>query len=206
MILFSGARIEPLLKFGGKYSDTALTIPDIALALGRIPRFGGHTRRWWPGILHAFVCVRLAMLLGMPRRIQLLALLHDAHEAVTGDVPAFFKTPSMSVMQDHIDELTFTGMGLWPIADGERSNIKLLDDLSLKAEAFVVGPPGIMCHLAPPSPEAVKIVQDIADAFPTPASTDGLESPAAQEFYRTYAALIGAAVHSRNDHTPNNGD
>ena len=62
----------------------AFTIGEIAESLSRICRFGGHMG-WESVATHS---IRVARALGhMPPRVQLAALLHDAHEAYIGDIP-----------------------------------------------------------------------------------------------------------------------
>ena len=203
MILYSGGRCEPSTKFGGQFVATP-TLVDIALGLGRTPRFGGQSRRWWSGLHHALVCRAIADRMGLSERVQLLALLHDAHEAVTGDVPAFFKPKVLSAFQEEIDERLYKGMGLWPITEPEHLAIKVVDDRALKAEAYVVGPPNIMSHLGEPEPQDIEVVDDAVKQLPSPLDTDGVNSKAAEMFYTNYARLIGDAVVSRRDDTNRN--
>jgi hypothetical protein len=203
VITFSGVRIEPSTKFGGKY-DGVPTLVDIAVGLGRMPRFAGQTRRWWSGILHSFVTHEICRLEGGTSRDQLLCLLHDAHEAVTGDIPAFFKTKDMSVFQAEIDERLYTAYGLWPISEVEHDIVKACDDAALRAEAAVLGPANIMSHLSDPAQAHVQIVQEICMRFPNASDTDGIDCKASQWFYNLFARHIGGAVHNRNDDTPSN--
>lgn len=206
MITHSGARIEPSSKFGGKYKGVP-TLTDIALGLGRAPRFAGQTRTWWSGLLHSFVCYEIARACfrkgDEDKRVMLLCLLHDAHEAVTGDVPAFFKTREMSDYQAEIDERLFTALGLWPITAIEHVFIKKVDDAALRAEAAVLGPPAIMSHIGDPEESHKRIVLQIHNEFPNPSDTDGIDCKAARWFYALYAHCIGEAVWSRANDTPN---
>jgi hypothetical protein len=56
-------------------------IEDIAAALSKLCRFGGHTRKFYTVGEHSVWCSRYA-----PPGLQLAALLHDATEAYAGDV------------------------------------------------------------------------------------------------------------------------
>lgn len=205
MICFSGVRIEPSSKFPQFNGVPGLT--DIALGLGRMPRFAGQTRRWWTGLHHSLVCQRIAMegpCTGLREsRMALLCLLHDAHEAVTSDVPAFFKSKELSEWQAEIDERLFKAFGIWPIAPAEHEYIKWVDDQALRAEAALVGPPNVMCHLLP-AVDFEYVVEEVMEEFSTPEHTNGIDSPAAREFYKIFAELIGESVHVRYDHTPAN--
>lgn len=62
----------------------AVTVHDVAAALAKICRFGGHTRRFYSVAEHS---VHVSYAVGEEKSpsLCLLALLHDAHEAYTGD-------------------------------------------------------------------------------------------------------------------------
>lgn len=201
MITLSGTRVEPLSRFDGRYTG-APTLTDIALCLGRIPRFGGATRRWWSVLHHSLVCHRIAALLSEATPYFLLyALLHDAHEAVTGDIPAFWKTPDMSRLQDELDERIGKQLGFRKPTDVERRLVKSLDTVALRAEAWVVGPPVATRYIARGMRGHEGIVLDVLEEFPTFAHTDGMDSPAAKKFYTIFSDLIGV-VSPEADHTP----
>lgn len=63
-----------------------ISFPLIALALSRLCRFNGATTRFYSVAEHCARVAELARRRGHGRRVQLLALLHDAHEAYLGDV------------------------------------------------------------------------------------------------------------------------
>jgi hypothetical protein len=58
---------------------------DIAHALAQINRFCGHARRPYSVAEHSLLCADLAQREGKSDLVQLLCLVHDAHEAYTGD-------------------------------------------------------------------------------------------------------------------------
>ena len=63
-------------------------LDDICVALERLPRFNGHTTHPWSVAAHS-LCVADALELtgALPEPAErLAALLHDAHEAYTGDI------------------------------------------------------------------------------------------------------------------------
>lgn len=124
----------------------AMTLQDIALGLSRMPRFGGQTSVEWHVTDH-LVCathyLQNLIVQGFNRATKLLplhVLLHDAHEAMTGDIPTSFKTPDMRTLQARLDERIYLSLGIpMPTAD-ERAIIKEIDARMLLAEARVVTP------------------------------------------------------------------
>lgn len=68
-------------------------IRDIAHALGAYPRFGGFTDRPWTVLQHSLLIEWIMSMHGLPYRLRLLGLLHDAHEAyLLGDIPTPIKS------------------------------------------------------------------------------------------------------------------
>lgn len=64
----------------------APAIEEIAHALAQINRFTGHTKRPYSVAEHSLLVCSIAANEGASPMAQLAALLHDAHEAFTGDV------------------------------------------------------------------------------------------------------------------------
>lgn len=63
-----------------------IVLSDIAYALARVPRFGGHTCLPWSVAEH---CILVSKLVAEPYKLQ--ALLHDATEAYICDIPSPLK-------------------------------------------------------------------------------------------------------------------
>jgi hypothetical protein len=61
-------------------------IQTIAHALAQINRFTGHAVRPYSVAEHSLLCCALAAREGLSPSVQLACLMHDAHEAFTGDV------------------------------------------------------------------------------------------------------------------------
>ena len=61
-------------------------IYEVAHALAQINRFTGHALRPYSVAEHSLLCADLAALAGERPLVQLLCLMHDAHECATGDV------------------------------------------------------------------------------------------------------------------------
>lgn len=62
------------------------TIDTIAHQLAQINRFTGAAYRPYSVAEHSLLCADLAQEAGLPPVVQLCCLLHDAHEAITGDM------------------------------------------------------------------------------------------------------------------------
>jgi hypothetical protein len=210
MITYTGARIEPLSKFDGKFNATP-NIIDIAIGLSRMPRFGGQTRRWWSVLLHSIVCYQIAeshldfsTTAEEDDRLRMLCLLHDSHEAITADVPAFFKPVALKAYQLELDQRFLGSLNLWPISKVEEDFIKWVDDEALRAEALLVGPPTIMQHLSYPLSNTETIVKGVMAKYPDCVSSEGLDSPAVREFLDNFAGLYRSVAKDTCDDTPSN--
>lgn len=125
------------------------SIEDIALGLSRQPRFGGQTRRTWTVAHHSLFVADLAFELPSKYHwqsapLELYALLHDAHEAVTGDVPTPFKGDHLKGLQQSLDARIFREHAPELLVDPamfiKREVVKNLDNGALLVEALRVGP------------------------------------------------------------------
>jgi uncharacterized protein len=68
---------------------TDVTLEDIAGSLARLPRFLGHTQGERPYSVAQHSCLVVALLDDSANRpLAQAALMHDAHEAVMGDIPS----------------------------------------------------------------------------------------------------------------------
>lgn len=65
---------------------TQIELSDIAVALSRVPRFGGHTLGQWSVLQHSIAVSNL-----VSDQHKLAALLHDASEAYICDIPSPLK-------------------------------------------------------------------------------------------------------------------
>ena len=64
----------------------SLDIRTVALTLGRICRFAGNCKTFWPVLMHSLVVSYL-----VPEQAAIHALLHDAAVIYIGDIPSPFK-------------------------------------------------------------------------------------------------------------------
>lgn len=84
---FTGLHFDPL------HPDPSLIrIDDIAHALSRICRGGGHVHGFYSVAQHCIACEREAAARGYSARVRLACLLHDAAEAYLCDLPRPLKT------------------------------------------------------------------------------------------------------------------
>jgi 5'-deoxynucleotidase YfbR-like HD superfamily hydrolase len=86
---------------------------DVGYALSQVPRFGGHTVRRWT-VLHHLLAAWYYAKEKYDARVALHALLHDAHEAVTSDIPQPWKTDDMRKIQQELDARIYHSLKLRP--------------------------------------------------------------------------------------------
>jgi hypothetical protein len=131
-ITYTGRNVKP-----GNGEHPALL--DIAIGLSRQPRFAGQTKRWFSVLDHTLFGLELIKLgENHARGLQLAWLLHDAHEAITADVPTDVKGDDLRGAQDLLDQMIYGAYGqdsawVW------KQNVKDTDRLCLSAEARVLG-------------------------------------------------------------------
>lgn len=120
----------------------APSLEALAQGLARMPRYAGQTTvPGWSVADHLIFCARVAQrFTGWPSRLELHAALHDAHEAMTGDIPVPFKTPDMKKLQAVLDGRIYAALQLDPPTVVERNLVKVIDEEALLAEAAVVCP------------------------------------------------------------------
>lgn len=68
----------------------SISVEDIAGALSRICRFGGHTREFYSVAQHSVLVANMIARFGRPD-LRLVALHHDSHETYLGDMPTPLK-------------------------------------------------------------------------------------------------------------------
>lgn len=153
------------------------SLPAIATGLCRMPRFAGQTRRWWTVLHHSIVVACLAfvddVIAGRAPDNLLIgaAALHDAHEALTGDVPTTWKTADLRRRQQALDRRLFAAyLGVSDLSLDMGRRLAALDQRALVAEAALVGPPGFAAaepDLLAPTAGDLEVVERFAERFPT---------------------------------------
>lgn len=177
------------------------TLDDIALALSRAPRFGGQCREDWSVLDHSMFAAALAVEDKCAPGLVLACLVHDAHEALTGDVPSPFKSAELKVLQADLDRRIMDAYypGGFNRFSTMEHNLKQYDLRALYAEAAVVGPPSFYAEKpqvdllgAAAKAEDVKLLQEFKRYEYGPA-----------EFLAAYAKLTSdASATLVTAHTP----
>lgn len=189
----SGHRINP-----SDPQPTSIDIHDIAWSLSRQPRFAGHTITEIPYNVaqHSVYVADLVLRIIEDKQLYatflsdisdvtddhlfhidtderkslyLKALLHDAHEAYTGDIPSPIKripelTETLKLIEMRLDHAIRTRFELDELTDSEKIIIKYADKLAQAIEAYQFMPSrGLSWNL--PTPSILMLQQ-----FPMPIS------------------------------------
>ena len=140
MITFDGQCVAP-------QNHQAPSLEAIALSLGRQCRFGGQTRQWYCVLAHSMlVCDIATFIPDSAPSLSLACLLHDAGEAVCGDIPTPWKTEADRRREDEILGRIYDSLGLghmWPLTIDLAEAVAKADLLALRAEATLLMPPQI---------------------------------------------------------------
>jgi hypothetical protein len=107
----------------------SIKIEDIAHALSRLPRFGGHLNRHYSVAQHSVLCAQMAK----TKKDKKAALLHDGSEAFLLDMPTPIKARMGEYKQyeDKLMTIIFKKYDLeWPLSN----NIKKIDRKMLLIE------------------------------------------------------------------------
>jgi len=124
------------------FDASSICLRDIAHALSQINRYLGHTNRSYSVAEH---CWHMATYFldssdGLlepdddRRRMAMLALVHDAHEAYIGDMPTPLKQylgpealTKLQELEKRIDAQIYSALGIAPPSERERFLVKTLD-------------------------------------------------------------------------------
>ena len=125
----SGKQFWPL---DARFED--IDIADIAHALARVCRFGGHCREFYSVAQHSvLVCDLVTAARPHDRHVQLQALLHDATEAYMGDMVQPLKA-SMPDYKRAEEELWKVIAAKFGVQDGLNPLVKHMDYVALQTE------------------------------------------------------------------------
>jgi hypothetical protein len=134
MFTFSGERVMP----GG---ETAPTLDDVVRGLGRMPRFAGQGREPYTVLQHSLAGYFLACFRQFSTLDRCYVLLHDGHEAITGDVPTDWKPPELQALQHELDRRIYRSLHVPEPSMASLRLVAEIDRAILMAEGKLVGPP-----------------------------------------------------------------
>jgi hypothetical protein len=155
MITYGGERVYP-------DGDGVPTLNTVGVMLGRICRFNGGCREWYPVLGHVLVVAQI-----LPPDAALAGLIHDAPEVCCADVPTPWKTQVARNREHRLLERMYDGWGLkWPIPDRVQNKVDWADAAVLAAEAHVLGHPRASEFWANPDPEIMEITGAMLDMAP----------------------------------------
>lgn len=118
------------------------SLEDIAVGLGRIPRFAGQVPVHYTVLCHTLT---VAQITTPPARIY--SLLHDAPEAVVSDVPTTWKSMQAIAYEQEIMERICAEHGImWPPPNDLWQEVRACDAAALAAEAHILGHPAAAEH------------------------------------------------------------
>lgn len=206
---------------GRLVTPTNMGVPhprDMAVQLGRIPRYAGATVGWWSVLHHLYTCSQLVQQVATRDVLlvegradlglvstevkELAVLLHEIDEVCTGDVPTPWKPIEFRRQSDPLQARAYTCyMGFNP-GPSLRAYIRHVDELALYGEMETVAPNGCMQHsgyLSRPFTAddevgiraAIEVTLGVQGRFSGPmASADAMRSPLPQWFMARMEQLM----------------
>lgn len=132
MITASAREIHFDQEAGGDFD-----IFDIANALAKINRFNGHTSRPNSVAEHSLLCADIAEHLNLSTQLQYVMLMHDAHEAFTGDMTSPIKWLMGHVwklFEGRMERRVHQHFGLCELFKDHRKACRLIDLMALATE------------------------------------------------------------------------
>jgi len=122
---YTGRAFDP-----GRPDAELIDIRDVAHALSMICRGNGHVKTFFSVAQHCINCALEAEARGLPDRVILACLLHDAGEAYMSDVPRPYKKSMPEYVKDEERLMSavyekFLGS---PLTEEESCQIKEIDD------------------------------------------------------------------------------
>jgi 5'-deoxynucleotidase YfbR-like HD superfamily hydrolase len=117
------------------FTTDMVNMKDIAEGLSRLPRFNGQTIRPYSVAEHSLMVYQIVNAMGFGPEVCMQALMHDATEAFTGDIPAPFKflVPDIEEAEERLWGVIADATGINPHM---HPVIKDADWIALYVEAY----------------------------------------------------------------------
>ncbi len=125
---YTGKHFEPM-----RPDPERILIEDIAHALSLICRGNGHVHTFWSVGEHCICCAKEAAARGLPDRMVLACLLHDASECYMSDVPRPFKKllPAYEEQEDYLLSMIYRKFLGSDLTEEEQMQLKEIDNALL---------------------------------------------------------------------------
>ena len=120
-------------------ADAYFSIELIAASLAKLNRYSGHTREPWSVAQHSVLVADVLALNGDSPRVQLWGLLHDAHEAVLGDITtpvrrALGIVERVAQLERAVDIAIYSDLGLQPPSQFVAVQVRNADLIAMATE------------------------------------------------------------------------
>jgi hypothetical protein len=132
MITYTGRSVWP--PDSENFTGQPPSWQDIAVGLARQIRFAGQTPRLYSVLPHSIVVANI-----MPPEHRIHGLLHDAPEAILGDVVTTWKHDVTKHDEAHLLGLIYGDFGIEYASFEADEAVKLADYAALRAEAHALG-------------------------------------------------------------------
>lgn len=118
-----------------------LQLSDISIALFSQPRFAGQCHQALSIGEHSMLCLDVAEIMGLSRETQIATLMHDAHEAIIGDIPGPLKqfVPGIKTLEAQLQSVIENALDIPTPSPETKKVIKRIDIASLIAEVKYMG-------------------------------------------------------------------
>jgi len=172
-------------------------IDDIATPLSRICRFLGHTLVPWSVASHAVACSAFARRTSRGSKLQWLALHHDDHEALIGDIVAplkfYLQSCSIGALSDRAQCAIVEAIGGRLAFPSEDRIVKTIDIAILEGERRALKPMSKPWGL-PVSEEDAKMATEIVTNLARGGL--GFDRPARDLYLETHDVLLDQIAES----------
>jgi hypothetical protein len=147
--------------------------------------------------------------------LSMYGLIHDAHEAITADIPTPVKCDCIRGGQEMLDVTIYSGLEVRMPTPEQSAKVKDADNMAFYAEAKLFGSPELWKYITennvhcrggkckpgedPTNEDAVRMATNIGQFVSDPRTTDGEGSPFVKEFIFRFNYLkkkIGKQIES----------